>query len=868
MRSLRSSLGAAVLVLAAPAVLWAAPAGASGACGNESIREQQGSTYLPECRAFELVSPQAKKNGQEVEVPEQYVKESPAVPSSGERSIYYTLTGAPEESLSGGLWVAALSSTELPASPWALTAIAPENRFATLPGTGPRTGGEYVYWDPNLTCGVLRTRLPQAESPESSEPMLAEGESEAEWAEQLPFELYVWNRGTKTKQLVTSKAPVNARLAGETDGYYVSGASANCGKVVYENQAAGYNLAGAPSRSQYEWTAETGPRIASILPDGKPAKEVEAVEQGNQHMSSLGIVSADGSKVFFTAESEGGNEELTEGTSTPAREVYMRLEDRVTKQLSTKEISKSTTSTPDKGAVFQGASPDGGKAFFLANYGLTPAPHMSVGSQAAKSCATDGSKTIPAGTGCDLYSYDTASGELTDLSADVESVTGDTKGANVRGVLGWSADGSYVYFSASGQLVKGQGKSEAENEAAKEASVYAYHEDHNHEGHITYVTNIGEVEAGGGANHPEPLSQLDAVLSNSGFGSHYVQSRVSSNGQYLLFATAKEPTGYNNVDRGASPERHDTEFFEYRYSEAPTSSANLSCVTCEPSGQKPLEAGATFGPKGPFVYNYNGVLTRTLLDEGQVVFQSSDPLVPQAERPGGLLTVDVYEYRPVGVGGCGEPTLKASGCINILDSGADPFPTYLSGASANGNDVYLTTHARLARQDQDGLRDMYDVRVEGGVFEESPKGNCQELQEADPEHNPGCQGAYESGFGAASHKSEAKIGNGNLPPNQPIVEVEPFREYKLRLGRHSSRGSKLTLVVVAPVGGTISISGSGIGGARKSVSVAGSYTFKLTLGAKGRRALQHHKRFSVRLRVSFAPKSGKAAPVSLTVTFR
>jgi hypothetical protein len=54
-----------VIATALFAALGTAHAAADPPCPNEAIREEQHSTYLPECRAFELVSP-ARKNGNQV----------------------------------------------------------------------------------------------------------------------------------------------------------------------------------------------------------------------------------------------------------------------------------------------------------------------------------------------------------------------------------------------------------------------------------------------------------------------------------------------------------------------------------------------------------------------------------------------------------------------------------------------------------------------------------------------------------------------------------------------------------------------------------------------------------------------------------
>jgi hypothetical protein len=853
-KTLRSSLStrpcAVLLALAGAllALLLSAAGASAAACPNEAIRTEQGSGYLPNCRAYEMVSP-VEKNGQEVEVPEQFdIGEVPFRASDTGAGAAFTLTGGIPGSESGALYIPAAAASAAPGSSWSTTSLAPESTFTVLPGAGPRSGGEYPYFAPDLSCAVLQTRLAQARKAGDPEPLLAPGET----AEEAISNMYVVNRATGERTLVTSKRPANPELTSQAKPYFVDGASTGCSHVLYDTVQAGYELPGTPTGSMVEWTEASGPRVASVLPDGTDAATVQPVLAGSTTTGSSNVneMSSDGSRVFvfFTAQADGGlaSEKIDQG----AFQVYVR-ENATT----TVEASASQTAVPvrDTGAVYQGATKDGSRVFFLANYGLTET--SSSGAEAAKVCTRNAKGGINAGTGCDLYEYNTSAKKLVDLSADIEAQTTDKKGANARGVVGFSEDGSYVYFSASGKLVAG-GRTQVENEANKEANVYAYHE-----GHISYVTTIGELEAGGGGSGgpPSAETELDAINNSAGSGVHFTQSRVSPNGQYLLLVTAKKVTAYNNIDRVTH--EPDPEFYTYKYTEG---AGPVHCISCEPSGEQPLMlAPVTFTPQGPFLTNYDGVVANTLLNDGRAFFESTDPLVAQAVRPGGAQTVDVYGWTPVGTAGCEAPTGNAEGCVNILDSGHDTYPSYLVGSSLDGSNVYLTAKDQLAPGiDVDHLRDLYDVRIGGGIPAPPAATNCEEQP-------GGCQGPYTPPGGPGAHTSETGAGGGQVTPLPPSNGggVLGFTAEAVKIMRHSTKGTTLTLIVSIPGSGRLSVSGSGLIALRRSLTKGGSYAVKVSLTPKGRAAVKRHKRVRVNVTVGFAPASGRASSAHTLVIF-
>jgi len=90
---------------------------------------------------------------------------------------------------------------------------------------------------------------------------------------------------------------------------------------------------------------------------------------------------------------------------------------------------------------------------------------------------------------------------------------------------------------------------------------------------------------------------------------------------------------------------------------------------------------------------------------------------------------NVFEYEPVGVGGCSEGvasgtvvySASAGGCIGLISSGISGQESVFFDASENGNeaengnDVFFVTAAKLVGEDYDKGYDVYDAHVCGSV---------------------------------------------------------------------------------------------------------------------------------------------------------
>lgn len=271
-----------------------------------------------------------------------------------------------------------------------------------------------------------------------------------------------------------------------------------------------------------------------------------------------------------------------------------------------------------------------------------------------------------------LYRYDATSAVATDL----------TPSDGVQGVLGASADGSHVYYlSGAGLFLWNSGTT---TEVAKAADAGDY----------------------------PPATGT---------------ARVSADGTHLLFLSTAELTGYENT--GA------IEVFLYG-PQPGGGAAKLSCVSCNPTGERPQGASAIPGAiaNGHSTGAAATYKPRSLSASGsRVFFESADHLVPQDSNN----AVDVYEWEATAEGSC----TREGGCVQLISSGRAEGQASFIDAAADGSDAFFLTDASLAFGDT-GSFDLYDAR-EGGGFPAPPNtiaceaDACQPLPEAPEDPTPG-----------------------------------------------------------------------------------------------------------------------------------
>jgi hypothetical protein len=393
---------------------------------------------------------------------------------------------------------------------------------------------------------------------------------------------------------------------------------------------------------------------------------------GNTHGKTHDAVSADGSTVFFTAPdpfAENDGPECWSGTTTNAPQLYMRSGGK------TIEVSAPEAGAPETGghhiAEYVGAAEDGSRVFFVSEAELT--------------------KSDAGIHDSELYEYDVekpAGERLTRISSGEPGSPAATTGAGVFAVPQVSADGSAVYFLASGQLTAGQPAA-----PAGELNVYRYE---TATAAIAYVATV---------------SKYDWTRTNGGSEDAYGVGfdpledwYTTPDGHYLLFGS--------NLKLTSQPDPGGLQLYRYEAPSTELPGGSLFCVSCAPNGvpsvPNPSSEFSRSAMKLPDAYPVSA-----MSDNGSCVFfDTAQSLVPQDTNG----TLDVYEWEAQDTSDCQEAQDRggcqlARGCVHLISSGQDSTPSYFLGASPDGSNVFFGTHAKLVLQDTDTAGDLYDARI-------------------------------------------------------------------------------------------------------------------------------------------------------------
>lgn len=626
-----------------------------------------GTGFLPDCRAWEMVSP-PDKNGNDV------IVNTTRFRAAGDGSaLSFSSLGAFGDAIGTAVATEYLSVRSAGSSPgnngWATHAITPPQQplSVNLVAAEPRYEGEL---SADFNRGVFRAFSPLTDVPDVAN------------VSNLYVRTDLRSPGAGSYQLVTS-CPLCAtagplpEMSFALQAPLLGGASADFSHIALESRL---NLDEGPSGSgsrAYEWD-EGQLRYTGYVPAGSdiscggsgPACVAagfsylgNGIGTANPASRPVNVISNDGSRVFFTVPT---NESGTPFAFARSGRVYVRTEGTTTDEISASERTDCAGNpgcggdgipdpAPDQYAVsrYWGASVDGSRVFFTTTRALTDDAKVNGDSK--------------------LYMYDTTRpasdpNNLTLINVDREP-TDQQNG--VRTVMVISEDGHYVYFTANGQLVPG------EPVLGVERGFYMWHD-----GEVAYIgqSRFGDTAENATTNAPYEFTPP--------------QVRTTPDGRFLLLSS-QDGGGFSpGYDHG------NTRQF-YLYS---AETNTLACASCDPGGVPP-KTDASNGISLNATANTTAHLNRAITDNGRYVFfTSGEALLPEDTNG----AEDAYQYD------------TKAGRVRLLSSGTDPSPSFFVEASADGSDAFFVTRERLSAWDTDTSRDVYNARVGGGFPEPPP----------------------------------------------------------------------------------------------------------------------------------------------------
>lgn len=292
-------------------------------CANQAIREAQGADFLPDCRAWEKVSPHDKND---FDIFGGVVKS--AIDGGG---VAYRSEGAFADSQSSPAFNQYVSFRQ--SDGWSVKAILP--RGGPTPLIFTRTA---VSLRPDLTAAVISAITPPALAPGAFP-------SGANW--------YLSDFSTGELQTLNDRRQAPEPVPDSTTVRF-GGASAGLDHIVFTSTVPLLPEAAGTTRSLYEWVDGTL-RVASVLPNGTLASAADPALSVNDRHDEFNMVSADGRRIFFRAS----------GGPRPGA-IYLRENGEQTVEITASQRSEPDPTGP-KTPQFAFASDDGSKAFFTTN---------------------------------------------------------------------------------------------------------------------------------------------------------------------------------------------------------------------------------------------------------------------------------------------------------------------------------------------------------------------------------------------------------------------------------------------------------------------------------------------------------------------
>jgi hypothetical protein len=444
--------------------------------------------------------------------------------------------------------------------------------------------------------------------------------------------------------------------------------------------------------------------------------------QLGSEISAFNAISANSSRVFFTDGTNPNGQLFECGEKGDPTELFVRVNGHETIEIS-KPSSEACIEVPcpeattREPAVFQGASEDGSRVFFTATQSLIKGADKDeendlymaeIGEQSGKAAVTSLVMVSEGDPGADLH---------------------PGEGADVKGVVRISEDGSRVYFVALGVLAGANAEGQSPVEGAD--NLYVYDAASKETTFISELCSRVNEKSGsasdshckgtGPGNNDEKLWKEDI---------RHAQS-VPQNGQFLVFSSSAELT----------PDDTDTTKDIYRYD---AETGQLLRVSIGEEGFDNNGNNNTSGVEvaapdltSSTVVDQREMNNRAVSENGAtIVFSTVDPLSSKAIN--GL--ANVYEWH--------------EGRVSLISSGTASEGDGRPVITPSGNDIFFVTSSKLVPQDTDELADVYDARIEGGFPQQSAvNATCS---------GDACQGPLSLSPGSLSVGSPTQTGGGNV----------------------------------------------------------------------------------------------------------
>lgn len=741
---------AATALLGLAGLLGAAAPAAAAECPNQARRAEQGTAALalPDCRAYELVSPPNvepffQTSGGEGNSPEGAVVQGEAfgviAASDGDRLGFMSLFQPPPGSLSDGPHYLAIRGDQ----GWSTENIVPPQ--STTNATRSCFGAYPVTYDPDLSAAVFADGWGQPGHPfehgtentcGSDEPVLVPGEPQG-------FQNLFLRQSEPVSYQLLNSTPQGV----EPNHAFFQGASSDLSHVVFSESAQLTPEAPPTSRDEdlseedlYEST-DGVVRLVTFLPDGTPVAgwlangaaptslvpNLSAPVNGSSRWTRP--VSADGERVYFTAQGnlylrlDAGQAPTADGECDAAEAA----------KACTVQVDKAEAGVagPSGGGEFQWAGVDGARSFFLDESKLT-----------ADSAAEPGR--------ADLYEFDLerpAGHRLTDLTTEAEA-------PDVLGMSGLSEDGEYLYLVAGAKLTGGEENSQGASAQAGEPNLYLFHA-----GAPTYVATLDLGEDFGDWS-TRAKSPSEARLT----------ARTSPDGRFIAFNSVEPLTGAADIGPCVGQELEVgpcQQIFLYG-----AESEDLRCASCDPDGAPPSAPATIHQPTNPDVfYRVPSSLQRYLADDGRLFFDTRQALVAADHNS----VADVYEYD--------------DGQLHLISGGEGRTPAYYYESSPSGNDVFFFTERSLLPSDTDSGVSIYDARVEGGFADPVAPPLCEgeQCRPPGPAAAPTPGAATATFEGPGDPKPSRKCAKGKVRKGGRCAKKKNSHEAKKHKKNHSDK---------------------------------------------------------------------------------